>query len=80
MTEYIASSPDVGRRPRISRIFAYSSGLRPRAAYGCSFSGVASAFETVSARAFGEGVVTRLSSRNRGRRTSPSYVRNPGIP
>src|SRR5690554_2888345 len=49
MTEYIASSPDVGRRPRISLIFSYSSGLSPSAAYGCSFSGVAMALETVSA-------------------------------
>ncbi len=48
MTEYIASSPLVGRRPRISRMRAYSSGLRPSAAYGCSRSGVSVAFATVS--------------------------------
>ncbi|KFF60265.1 hypothetical protein JF66_05470 [Cryobacterium sp. MLB-32] len=31
ITEYMASSPEVGRRPRISRIFAYSLAFRPRA-------------------------------------------------
>src|SRR5690606_23855519 len=48
MTEYMASSPLVGRRPRISRMRAYSSSFRPRAAYGCSRSGVAAAFSTES--------------------------------
>src|SRR5688572_15585777 len=57
MTEYIASSPLVGRRPRIPRIARYSSSLRPSAPYGCSLSGVAIAFETVSATPR-EGVVT----------------------
>src|SRR5690606_15556380 len=49
ITEYMASSPLVGRRPRISRIDWYSSDLSPRATYGCSRSGVAAAFWTVSA-------------------------------
>src|SRR6478752_3633633 len=44
----MASSPLVGRRPRMSRMLWYSSGFSPRAAYGCSFSGVAAAFSTVS--------------------------------
>src|SRR3954469_8043375 len=58
MTEYIASSPLVGRRPRMSRMLWYSSGLSPRAAYGCSFSGVAAAFSTVSSTGTeGEDVV-----------------------
>ena len=41
MTEYIASSLLVGRRPRISRIRAYSSAFRPSSAHGCSRSGSA---------------------------------------
>src|SRR5688572_1335071 len=85
MTEYIANSPDVGRRPRISRMRSYSSGLSPSAAYGCSRSGVAAAFSTVSttgradasAEAVEEGVVMRLSSRNRGRRTASILVAAP---
>src|SRR3954462_7802534 len=48
MTEYIASSELVGRRPRISRMFAYSSGLRPRSAHGCARSAVLVASSTVS--------------------------------
>ena len=36
ITEYIASSAAVGRRPRMSRIRWYSSGLRPSSAKGCS--------------------------------------------
>src|SRR4051794_17137332 len=48
ITEYMASSPLVGRRPRMSRMRWYSSLLRPSAAYGCSFSGVAIACETES--------------------------------
>src|SRR4051794_28558862 len=47
----MASSPLVGRRPRMSRMRWYSSLLRPSAAYGCSFSGVAIACETESRRA-----------------------------
>ena len=35
MTEYIASSAAVGRRPRMSLIRWYSSGLRPSSAKGC---------------------------------------------
>src|SRR4051812_37580447 len=70
MTEYMASSPDVGRRPRISLIFAYSSGLRPSAAYGCSFSGVAMALETVSATCVA-GVLTGKGLLDRG---MPEYV------
>src|SRR5690606_13577831 len=48
MTEYIASSAFVGRRPRISRMRAYSSGLRPSSSKGCSASGLAAARSTVS--------------------------------
>ena len=48
MTEYIASSAMVGRRPRISRMLAYSSALRPSSAHGCSTSGVDAACSTVS--------------------------------
>src|ERR1700712_1818051 len=48
MTEYIASSPLVGRRPKIVLIRAYSSDFSPSAAYGCSFSGVAAALATES--------------------------------
>src|SRR6478609_3829848 len=44
----MASSASVGRRPRISRIRAYSSSLRPSSRYGWSRSGVASASLTVS--------------------------------
>ena len=50
MTLYIASSELVGRRPRISRIRAYSSALRPRSAHGCSRSGSSAATATVSRR------------------------------
>ncbi|MNW60742.1 hypothetical protein D3C74_387530 [compost metagenome] len=48
MTEYIASSAAVGRRPRMSRMRWYSSGLRPSSAKGCASSGVAAARSTVS--------------------------------
>src|SRR5215210_8739894 len=48
ITEYMASSDDVGRRPRISRIRAYSSDLRPSSAHGCAWSGVTRALSTVS--------------------------------
>src|SRR5690606_20934448 len=48
MTEYIASSAEVGRRPSTSRIFWYSSCLRPSSAYGCSTSGLCAANSTVS--------------------------------
>ena len=34
MTEYMASSADVGRRPRISRMLSYSSSLRPSSLHG----------------------------------------------
>src|SRR6478752_1337250 len=51
MTEYIASSELVGRRPRISRIHWYSSALRPRSAQGCSWSGSWAATATVSSTA-----------------------------
>jgi hypothetical protein len=50
MTEYIASSAAVGRRPRISWMRAYSSALRPSSAQGCSWSGVPEATATVSRR------------------------------
>src|SRR5215207_2151811 len=48
MTEYIASSALVGRRPRMLRMRSYSSGLSPSAPYGWSFSGVVAATSTVS--------------------------------
>ncbi len=48
MTEYIANSAEVGRRPRISLIRAYSSALRPSSANGWSTSGFAVANSTVS--------------------------------
>src|SRR6478672_8723537 len=48
MTEYIASSELVGRRPRISRIRAYSSAFRPSSAHGWSRSASAEAIATVS--------------------------------
>src|SRR4029453_5014480 len=51
MTEYMASSDEVGRRPRISLIRAYSSSFRPSSAHGCDSSGVCAAFPTVSATA-----------------------------
>src|SRR5688500_11961594 len=51
MTEYMASSDEVGRRPRISLIRAYSSSFRPSSAHGCSWSGVRAAAPTVSATA-----------------------------
>src|SRR4029453_7844301 len=56
MTEYIASSALVGRRPRMLRMRSYSSGFSPSAAYGCSFSGVAAATTAVSRNGVG-GVV-----------------------
>ena len=48
MTEYMASSAAVGRRPSRSRMRWYSSGLSPSSANGCARSGVAAAFSTVS--------------------------------
>ena len=48
MTEYMASSAVVGRRPRMSRIRRYSSDFRPSSAQGCSSSGVFAASSTVS--------------------------------
>ncbi len=48
MTEYMASSAAVGRRPRIFLISAYSFSFRPSSAQGCSTSGVAWASATVS--------------------------------
>src|SRR5512145_1397775 len=58
MTEYIASSDELGRRPRISRIRSYSSGLRPRSAQGCWRSGSLLATSTVSSRDSGRCSVT----------------------
>src|SRR3954451_23581121 len=49
LTQYIASSQLVGRRPRMSRMRWYSSGFNPSSAHGCSASGVAAARLTVSA-------------------------------
>src|SRR5215204_28172 len=51
MTEYMASSDEVGRRPRISLIRAYSSSFSPSSAHGWDSSGVRAAFPTVSATA-----------------------------
>src|SRR4051812_31132129 len=51
MTAYIASSASVGRRPRISRMRAYSSSFKPSSRYGWGCSGVAPALATVSAGA-----------------------------
>src|SRR5207344_713672 len=51
MTEYMASSEEVGRRPRISLIRAYSPSFSPSSAHGCDCSGVRAAFPTVSATA-----------------------------
>ncbi|COW11249.1 Uncharacterised protein [Mycobacterium tuberculosis] len=48
ITEYMASSVSVGRRPRIWRIRRYSSSLRPSSPYGCGWSGVVAACSTVS--------------------------------
>src|SRR6187200_3557800 len=48
MTEYIASSAEVGRRPRISLIRAYSPSLSPSSAHGCGWTGVSVALPTVS--------------------------------
>ena len=48
ITEYMASSAEVGRRPRMSRMRWYSSGFRPSSAQGCSVSGVPAAWPTVS--------------------------------
>ena len=35
ITEYMASSAPVGRRPRISRMRGYSSSFSPSSAQGC---------------------------------------------
>ena len=51
MTEYMASSDEVGRRPRISLIRAYSPSFSPSSAHGCAWSGVRVASPTVSATA-----------------------------
>src|SRR4029453_3416607 len=49
MTEYMASSDEVGRRPKISLIRAYSPSFRPSSAHGCACSGVRAASPTGSA-------------------------------
>jgi hypothetical protein len=51
ITEYIASSEEVGRRSRISLIRAYSPSFNPSSAHGCGWSGVWVASPTVSATA-----------------------------
>src|SRR5674476_813891 len=48
MTEYIANSAMVGRRPRISRMRSYSSAFSPSSDQGCETSGVVEASPTVS--------------------------------
>ncbi len=48
ITEYMASSAPVGRRPRISTTRSYSSFFRPSSAQGSSTSGVSAACSTVS--------------------------------
>src|SRR5215218_3223234 len=53
ITEYMASSQLVGRRPRMSRIRWYSSGFNPSSAHGCSTSGVLVALLTVSVDTLG---------------------------
>src|SRR6476469_6525421 len=80
ITEYMASSAAVGRRPRLSRMRWYSSGLRPSSANGCSWSGVAAATSTVSVWGARAGAVvidslggdpwagTDQAARQRGRR------------
>src|SRR3954451_2149643 len=50
ITEYIASSAPVGRRPRIARVLSYSSALRPSSDHGCGLSGGEVATATVSRR------------------------------
>src|SRR5436309_1191639 len=55
MTEYIASSVSVGRRPRIARMRWYSSSFSPSSANGCSASGAAMADSTVSYDAIASG-------------------------
>src|SRR6476619_7505236 len=47
----MASSDEVGRRPRISLIWAYSPSFNPSSAHGCDCSGVRVALLTVSATA-----------------------------
>src|SRR6476469_7577767 len=51
MTEYMASSLLVGRRPRISRMRWYSSAFSPSSAQGCSWSASSAAMATVSSTA-----------------------------
>ena len=53
MTEYMASSALVGRRPSSSRMDSYSSALRPSSFQGISLSGIAAASATVSGWAAG---------------------------
>ena len=48
MTEYMASSAEVGRRPRISRMLSYSSSLRPSSLHGWVASASVAAASTVS--------------------------------
>src|SRR5690606_41119807 len=48
MTEYMANSAAVGRRPRILTISANSLSFRPSSAHGSSTSGVPAALSTVS--------------------------------
>ena len=48
MTEYIANSLEVGRRPKMFLILAYSSSFSPSSAQGWEASGLFCAFVTVS--------------------------------
>src|SRR5215217_6987303 len=70
MTEYMASSDEVGRRPSISPILRYSSSFRPSSAHGWAKSGVECAFATVSAT----GVRLPADSRGGSRPASAECV------
>ena len=80
ITEYMASSHEVGRRPRICRISRYSFSFRPRAAQGCSRSGVSAACVTVSTTptSYRLGDLVRCVSRGRGLGTYRAWRRGHG--
>ena len=70
MTEYMASSAEVGRRPRISRMLSYSSSLRPSSLHGWVAWASVAAASTVSTRAAHAHAATRL--RTEVKNASPS--------
>src|SRR4051794_34280984 len=79
MTLYMASSDDVGRRPRMSRIRAYSSSFSPSSAYGWGVSGEAVARSTVSRRAGAvDGVCTLVTVAGPQERRGGSVPNLPG--